>query len=442
MKITVWQQFSSNHSSGFTIVGEFSTHDAAVQAAEQIRSMLQQIADWHEQHQEETHDWWSSGDWATAPSPPEKEFATQYGIAWQGAIDWFGDARVEVVLDRLVFIIPGFRPEADGQPFDQIMNRLGGSGYHEGNVYGETTGWIIFDLTCEAPDDTVANEIYLKHLGFNRRIKRAGLYLHFDRWRFDEDPELPALVEELRERGCSDIHYMLKQMPVAQPIELHNASDFDVLLEILTKSTHNFDRADAASVLGDIGDPRAVEPLIVALQSPDESLRQAAAGALGDLKDVRAVEPLLSLLTTPDSWTGRAVVIALEKIGDERAIEPLVSILQDDSVWGLVANTLAKIGEPAQKPLQKALASSNDKLRNRLETALRRLEETIAGGELLAALRNPDEQTRQGAFEQVKHSRDVDTMLAYLRNPGGKGYFGLEEKVIDVLVEIDDPPCR
>jgi hypothetical protein len=32
MKITLWQQFSSNHSASFTVVGMFDTPDSAEQA--------------------------------------------------------------------------------------------------------------------------------------------------------------------------------------------------------------------------------------------------------------------------------------------------------------------------------------------------------------------------------------------------------------------------
>ena len=53
-------------------------------------------------------------------------------------------------------------------------------------------------------------------------------------------------------------------------------------------------RRAAAEALGQLGDKRAVEPLIAALQDDVENVRQAAAEALGQLGDERAVEPLIA----------------------------------------------------------------------------------------------------------------------------------------------------
>jgi HEAT repeat protein len=66
-------------------------------------------------------------------------------------------------------------------------------------------------------------------------------------------------------------------------------------------------REAAAAALGQLGDTRAVEPLIAALQHnsldisaqtvvPKIPLRAAAATALGQLGDTRAVEPLITAL--------------------------------------------------------------------------------------------------------------------------------------------------
>lgn len=49
----------------------------------------------------------------------------------------------------------------------------------------------------------------------------------------------------------------------------------------------------AAGLLGRIGDTRALEPLVEALDHRDISVRVGAASALGDLRDPAAVEPLL-----------------------------------------------------------------------------------------------------------------------------------------------------
>jgi HEAT repeat protein len=85
-------------------------------------------------------------------------------------------------------------------------------------------------------------------------------------------------------------------------------------------------RATAAATLGDLGDPRAVEPLIAALSDKNWRVRCAAAESLGKLGDKRAVEPLIAALKHADRNTQTAAAEALGKLGDPRSIEPLVSL--------------------------------------------------------------------------------------------------------------------
>ena len=56
------------------------------------------------------------------------------------------------------------------------------------------------------------------------------------------------------------------------------------------------ERVVAAETLGDMGDPRAVEPLIRALDDPATEVRWVAAKSLGRLGDPRAVPALIRAL--------------------------------------------------------------------------------------------------------------------------------------------------
>jgi HEAT repeat protein len=76
-------------------------------------------------------------------------------------------------------------------------------------------------------------------------------------------------------------------------------------------------------VLSKIGDTRAVEPLVAALKDQDNDVRKAAAGALGMIGDPRAVEPLVAALKDHDANVRKAAARALGLIGDTRAIGPL-----------------------------------------------------------------------------------------------------------------------
>ena len=104
------------------------------------------------------------------------------------------------------------------------------------------------------------------------------------------------------------------------------AKAVDVLLFTL-KSENADARRLAAGALGEIRDPRAVEPLVHTLQVDDAySVRIAAATALGLLKDVRAVWGLVGTLKLRDETTPErqaeleklrhATSLALHKVGD------------------------------------------------------------------------------------------------------------------------------
>jgi bilin biosynthesis protein len=70
-----------------------------------------------------------------------------------------------------------------------------------------------------------------------------------------------------------------------------------------------------AWILGKIGDNRAVEPLIQALQHSEPIAREEAAWALGEIKDVRASESLLQALRDSETAVQREAAKALEKMG-------------------------------------------------------------------------------------------------------------------------------
>jgi HEAT repeat protein len=84
----------------------------------------------------------------------------------------------------------------------------------------------------------------------------------------------------------------------------------------------------AAEALGEIGDARAVEPLIVALKEGYTDVRRGAAEALCKI-GAPAVEPLIAALKGTNGTVRRDAAESLGKIGDTRAVEPLIAALKD-----------------------------------------------------------------------------------------------------------------
>lgn len=83
-------------------------------------------------------------------------------------------------------------------------------------------------------------------------------------------------------------------------------------------SNHNEDliaRGRAALMLGMLGDNRAVDPLIHALEAPGYQTPLHAAQALGKLGDTRAIPALIPLLTSDHDKFRQAAAEALQRLG-------------------------------------------------------------------------------------------------------------------------------
>jgi HEAT repeat protein len=89
------------------------------------------------------------------------------------------------------------------------------------------------------------------------------------------------------------------------------------------------------TILGEIGDKRAVKPLIVLLL--DDSKGECDRGnyvalALGKIGDAEAVDPLIELaLKREENMLTCMSVRALGDIGDDKAVEPLIAVLEDEN---------------------------------------------------------------------------------------------------------------
>lgn len=164
---------------------------------------------------------------------------------------------------------------------------------------------------------------------------------------------------------------------------------------------------DAAQALANLGSP-AVQPLIAALDDPDASVHWGAADALGRTGDARAVEPLIAHLREhPNS-----VISALQKLGDSRAVEPLIAALGDDGYHvrldAVVA--LGELGDPrAVEPLIALLGDESHDVRNNAEYALEKMGDA-AVEPLIAALKDPNEDVRSKAAHALGNLGDARAM--------------------------------
>ena len=161
-------------------------------------------------------------------------------------------------------------------------------------------------------------------------------------------------------------------------------------------------RWKAAIALGEIGDPRAVEPLITLLCDEDRFVKGRAAHALGMIGEA-AVDPLIRALREGDGNLRWGAAIALGKIRDTRAIEPLIRALADkyENVRAESATSLAGIGKPALVPLLQFLKFSNGPARLEVVTALGELKDSDAIQPLIQILESADYEERKAIADAL-----------------------------------------
>jgi HEAT repeat protein len=116
---------------------------------------------------------------------------------------------------------------------------------------------------------------------------------------------------------------------------LARAGEIDALIDLLARGTRRQRRA-AARVLGEVGDPRALEPLIATLHTTygeDEDLTPVVVSAIGKFRDPRATEALTRLLADrqDDGFYFLAHREAILALADLDVFEPLKEVSRDDT---------------------------------------------------------------------------------------------------------------
>ena len=135
-------------------------------------------------------------------------------------------------------------------------------------------------------------------------------------------------------------------------------------VETLIEQLHSADwaaRCDAARLLGQSRDPRAVDALLPDLNDPDWRVRRNAAQALGALRDKRAVEPLLQALKDRTLTVRQRAIVALGRIKDVQALPALLEIVVENRRESYDANkAIRKYGKKALPEIAEAFKRTNN----------------------------------------------------------------------------------
>jgi len=181
-----------------------------------------------------------------------------------------------------------------------------------------------------------------------------------------------------------------------------------------------------------------IEELIEKLGDKDWDVRIAAIEPLGELKDPRAVDPLIKALEGNDGRTS-TVAEALVKIGSP-AVDPLIKVL-GNKYWYVrdaAAEALVKIGSPAVDPLIKALGDKDWNVHYLAAKALVELKDPRAVDSFIKALEDKDYRVRDTvakALVELKDPRAVDSFIKALENIS----WDVRYLAAKALVELKDP---
>lgn len=143
----------------------------------------------------------------------------------------------------------------------------------------------------------------------------------------------------------------------------------EIPFEILVADLHGTDwtkRCDAARILGQSKDPRAVDVLLPDLKDPNWKVRRNAAQALGALKSTQAVDGLLEALQDRTATVRQRAAVALGRIKDPGTIPALAeAVIEEKDAIHFTVNegayqAIRKFGKKAGPALMEALQAKQN----------------------------------------------------------------------------------
>ena len=199
-----------------------------------------------------------------------------------------------------------------------------------------------------------------------------------------------------------------------------DASDsLPAMVHALRSSPFPSVRAQLTRNLGQIGDPRAIQPLTVLLNAENAELRATAATSLGQIPHTEVIRPLFLAARDADESVREAAVQALSTVTLAEAYPILITALDDSNpqMRKAVLHALAHHADPAYRAKLRTVALEDDDLDVRLTAAVTLAKHGDPQGESIISrtLNAPNINTQQLAALRLGQAGRPEA-LSYLFN--------------------------
>jgi len=160
----------------------------------------------------------------------------------------------------------------------------------------------------------------------NVRVRYAAVSQMSSLGVVDREKSLELLRDRLRNESEADV-----QAAAADALGgLKLTEAFPDLVELYRQTEEWLVEFSVIACLGEMGDPRAYDLLVEAVNSENNLVKTVAIGSLGELGDQRAIAVLQPLVTDSD-WQARSrLVQALDRLGGEESQRLLQQLAADE----------------------------------------------------------------------------------------------------------------
>ena len=228
---------------------------------------------------------------------------------------------------------------------------------------------------------------------------------------------IPTGPEQAMAAAAAETSAEAAAAPVAEKVAEPKVKD-EVEIQIdLLKEKDWFRRKEAAITLGEMGDERAVAPLIAALRDNEWNVREAAEDALTMIGSP-AVEPLIKALR--EYQTRRYIIKILGRIKDERVLDPLFVQLRNEEFKDVATAALVEVGLPAVERLTAVLNDKDTNVRKHAVQALGAIGLPEAVDMLIEATKDDEWEVRMAAIaglDQIGDARGKPAIKALVKDP-------------------------